>query len=91
MRSVSFFKGSPSNYMGIDDSRLETMTHQWRRSLSAEDRKRLSADMQRLIADQLYWINVTGYPFFQAYHNDVHNYPFFNQAYMFLEQVWIEP
>jgi peptide/nickel transport system substrate-binding protein len=91
MRSVSFFKGGASNYTGIDDSRLEAMTRQWRRSLSADERERLSADMQRLIADQLYWINVTGYPFFQAYHSYVHDYPFFNQTYMFLERVWIEP
>jgi ABC-type transport system substrate-binding protein len=91
MRSVSFFKGGASNYTGIDDSRLEAMTRQWRRSLSADERERLGADMQRLIADQLYWINVTGYPFFQAYHSYVHDYPFFNQAYMFLERVWIEP
>ena len=51
---------------------------------------RIAEQSQRLIADQLYWINVTGYPFFQAYRNQVKNYPFYNQAYFFLEQVWLE-
>jgi len=91
MRSVSFFKGGASDYMGIDDPKLEAMVRQWRRALTAEDRRRLSADMQRLIAEQLYWVNVTGYPFFQAHQSYVKNYPFHNQAYLFLEQVWVEP
>jgi hypothetical protein len=43
-----------------------------------------------LIAEQLYWINVTGYPAFQAYRHAVKNYPFDNQAYLFMEQVWLE-
>lgn len=90
MRSVSFFKGGASNYTGIDDPKLEAMVRQWRRTLDAEERKRLSADMQRLIAEQLYWINVTGYPVFQAYRHNVKNYAFDNQAYLFMERVWLE-
>jgi ABC-type transport system substrate-binding protein len=90
MRSVSFFKNGPSNYMGIDDPKLEAMARQWRRTASAEERSRISADMQRLIANQLYWINVTGYPFFQAHQSHVVNYPFYNQSYLFLEHVWLE-
>lgn len=91
MRSVSFFKDGASNYMGIDDPKLEAMVRQWRRAMTAEDRRRLSADMQRLIAEQLYWVNVSGYPFFQAHRTYVKDYPFYNQAYLFLEQVWMEP
>jgi ABC-type transport system substrate-binding protein len=90
MRSVSFFKGGASNYTGVDDPKLEAMVRQWRRALDPEARKHLSADMQRLIAEQLYWINVTGYPVFQAYRRSVQNYPFDNQASLFLEQVWLE-
>jgi peptide/nickel transport system substrate-binding protein len=90
MRSVSFFKGGASNYTGIDDPKLEAMVRQWRRTLDSEERKRLSADMQRLIAEQLYWINVTGYPVFQAHSRHVKNYTFDNQAYLFMERVWLE-
>jgi hypothetical protein len=46
--------------------------------------------MQRLIAEQLYWINITGYPTFQAHRRHVKNYSFDNQAYLFMEQVWLE-
>ena len=46
--------------------------------------------MQRLIADQLYWVNTTGYPFYQAYRNNVKDYPFYNRAYLFLESTWLE-
>ena len=89
-RSVSFFKGKQSDYMGIDDPTLEEMVRQWRRAMDDAERRRISVEMQRLIADQLYWVNVTGYPFFQAYRTPVKNYPFYNQAYLFLENTWLE-
>jgi ABC-type transport system substrate-binding protein len=89
-RSVSFFKGHQSDYMGIDDPKLENMVHQWRRTMESEKRKAISADIQRLIADQLYWVNATGYPFYQAYRTSVRNYPFYNQAYLFLEKTWLD-
>jgi len=90
MRSVSFFKGQQSDYMGIDDPKLEDMVHQWRRAIEPEKRKAISADMQRLIAEQLYWVNTTGYPFYQAYRNTVKGYPFYNRAYLFLETTWLD-
>jgi peptide/nickel transport system substrate-binding protein len=90
MRSVSFFKGQQSDYMGIDDPKLEELVHQWRRALEPEKRKAISADIQRLIAEQLYWVNATGYPFYQAHTNKVKGYPFYNQAYLFLETTWLD-
>ncbi len=90
MRSVSFFKGQQSDYMGIDDPKLEDMVRHWRHAIESEKRKAISADMQRLIADQLYWVNATGYPFYQAYRNNVKDYPFYNRAYLFLEKTWLD-
>jgi len=90
MRSVSFFKGQQSDYMGIDDPSLEAMVYQWRQALDPADRDRISADIQRLIADNLYWVNVTGYPFFQAYQDYVKDFAFYDQAYFFLEKVWVD-
>ena len=43
--------------MGIDDPKLEELVHQWRRALEPDKRKAISADIQRLIAEQLYWVN----------------------------------
>jgi ABC-type transport system substrate-binding protein len=88
-RSVSFFKGMQSDYMGIDDPPLEAMVHEWRRTLDPEGRKKISADIQRRLADQLEWVNVTGYPFYQAYGKRVKDYPFYDQAYLFLERTWL--
>ncbi len=88
-RSVSFFKGRQSDYMGIDDPNLEAMVLQWRRAMDAEGRRQLSAEMQRRIAEQLEWVNVTTYPFFQAYRSYVKNYPY-NQFLVLFEQVWLE-
>ena len=90
MRSVSFFKGRQSDYMGLDDPKLEEMVYQWRRNLDPQGRQQVSADIQRLMADQLYWVNVSGYPFYRAYRNTVKDFPFYDQAYFFLEKVWLE-
>jgi len=89
-RSVSFFKGRQSDYMGIDSPKLEEMVHQWRRALDEAGRRKISAEMQRLIADQLYWVNATSYPFFQAYRHDVKIYPFYNQALLLFDTTWLE-
>jgi peptide/nickel transport system substrate-binding protein len=89
-RSVSFFKGRQSDYMGIDDPTLEAMVLQWRRTIEPEGRKQLSAEMQRRIADQLEWVNVTTYPFFQAYRTYVKDYPYYEQALVLFEQVWLD-
>ena len=42
-RSVSFFKGHQSDYMGIDDPKLEAMGHQWHRTMPPEKPKAISA------------------------------------------------
>ena len=51
-RSVSFFKGHQSDYLGMDDPKLEEMVHQWRRAIEPEKRQAISADMQRLLAER---------------------------------------
>lgn len=76
--------------MGINDPQVEAMVLDWRQTLDAEKRKQISADIQRRLADQLEWVNVTGYPFYQAYRNQVKDYAFYDQAYFFLEKVWLE-
>src|SRR5262252_6374919 len=89
-RSVSFFKGRQSDYMGMDDPQLEAMLQQWRRTLEPERRMAISADIQRRLADQLEWVNVTTYPYFEAYRQNVKDFPFYNQAYQFFETTWLQ-
>ena len=90
MRSVSFFKDSQANYLGMDDPQLEELVHQWRRSLEPAKRLAISADIQRLLAEQMYWVNVAGYPFFRAHTGKVKGFPFYGQAYLFLESTWLD-
>jgi ABC-type transport system substrate-binding protein len=90
MRSVSFFHGAQSDYVGINDPQVEALVLDWRRALEPERRKQISADIQRRLADQMEWVNVSGYPFYQAYRETVKNHRFYDQAYLFFEQVWLE-
>jgi hypothetical protein len=43
-----------------------------------------------LIAEQLYWVNVTGYPFFQAYRDTVQDFPFYNTTLVLFGTTWLE-
>jgi hypothetical protein len=43
-----------------------------------------------LVADQLYWVNATTYPLFQASRTSVKNYAFHEQERVLFEQVWLE-
>ena len=68
------------------------MVRQWRRTLDEAERRKISADIQRLLAEQLYWVNVTGYPFFQAYRDPVKDYPFYNghNGLVMFGTTWLE-
>jgi peptide/nickel transport system substrate-binding protein len=89
MRSVSFFYGAQSDYMGINDPGLQALVYKWRESLDQGQRRQISADIQRLLADQMYWVSVSGYPFFQAYRDWVKDYVFYDQTAFYLEKVWL--
>lgn len=89
-RSVSFFKGRQSDYVGIDDPNLEALVLQWRRTMDAAGHKAISAQIQRLLAEQLYWVNAVTYPLFQAYRTSVKNYAFHEQERVLFERVWLE-
>jgi hypothetical protein len=76
--------------MGMDDPQLEAMMLQWRRTLEPERRMAISADIQRRLADQLEWVNVTTYPFFQAYRTaTVQNFLFYNHALLLFDTTWL--
>ena len=89
MHSVSLFHGAQSDYVGLNDPQVEALILDWRRTLEPEQRQQISAAIQRRLADQMTWVNVSGYPFYQAYRDRVKNYRFYDQAYLFLEQVWL--
>ena len=79
-----------SDFVGINDPQVEALVLDWRRALEPEQRRQISADIQRRLAEQMEWVTITGYPFYQAYREVVKNYRFYDQAHLFLEQVWVE-
>jgi peptide/nickel transport system substrate-binding protein len=89
-RSVSLFPDAPSNYMGMKDTRPAQLTRQWRRALDSAERRRISHELQRVMAENLYWINICGSPYFQAHRDSVQGYAFYNELYMFFETTWLK-
>jgi ABC-type transport system substrate-binding protein len=76
--------------MGINDLNLQALVYKWRASLDQAQRRQTSADIQRLLADQMYWVSVSGYPFFQAYRDSVQDFVFYDQTAFLLEKVWLK-
>jgi ABC-type transport system substrate-binding protein len=88
-RSLGFFKGARANYGGIDSPELEAMVMQWRREVDAAKRRELAYAMQRLVAQDMLWCNITGSPYFQAHRDYVKGYHFMNQVYVYWETTWL--
>src|SRR5215470_8356944 len=76
--------------IGLYSGEYGARCSKWRRALEPEKRQAISADMQRRLADQLVWVNLTTYPYFEAYRQRVKNFPFYNQAYQFFDTTWLE-
>jgi ABC-type transport system substrate-binding protein len=66
------------------------MVLQWRREVDPDKRRALSHAMQRFVAKDMLWCNITGSPYFQAYHDYVKGYHFMNQLYVYWEATWLE-
>ena len=89
-RSVSFFPNAPSDYGGLQDERPAELTRQWRRAVDLAERRRISHELQRVLAENLYWVNLCGSPYFQAHRDHVQGYAFYNELYMFFEHTWLK-
>jgi ABC-type transport system substrate-binding protein len=89
-RSLAFFKDARANYGGFNHPELEEMVLQWRREVDPDKRRALSHAMQRFVAKDMLWCNITGSPYFQAYRDYVKGYHFMNQLYVYWEATWLE-
>jgi len=88
--SLHFFRGFKSNMGGINSPELEELTLQWRRAVEPEKRRELAHAVQRLMARDMLWCNMTDSPYFQAYRDYVKGYHFMNQVYVYWETTWLE-
>ena len=89
-RSLAFFKDARANYYGINAPELEEMVLQWRRQAEPAKRQELSHAMQRFIAKDMLWCNISGSPYFQAARDYVKGYHFMNQLYVFWDTTWLD-
>jgi hypothetical protein len=53
-------------------------------------RREVAHAVQRVLARDLLWCNMTDSPYFQAYRDYVKGYHFMNQVYVFWETTWLE-
>jgi len=89
-RSLAFFRDAKANYAGFNHPELEEMVLQWRREVDPAKRRELSHAMQRFVAKDMLWCNITGSPYFQAHRDHVKGYHFMNQLYVYWETAWLD-
>jgi ABC-type transport system substrate-binding protein len=89
-RSLGFFREARANYGGINSPELEDLILQWRRDADPAKRRDIAHAMQRLLAKDMLWCNITGSPYFQAYRDYVKGYHFMNQLYVYWETTWLD-
>jgi ABC-type transport system substrate-binding protein len=82
-RSLGFFREARANYGGINSPELEDLILQWRREADPAKRREIARAMQRLLAKDMLWCNITGSPYFQGYRDYVKGYHFMNQLYVY--------
>lgn len=73
-----------------DPPELEALTLQWRREVEPGKRKEIAHQVQRLLARDMLWCNITDSPYFQAYRDYVKGYHFMNQVYVYWETTWLD-
>jgi ABC-type transport system substrate-binding protein len=88
--SLHFFRGFKSNFGGLNSPELEELTLKWRREVDAAKRRELAHAVQRVLARDMLWCNMTDSPYFQAYRDHVKGYHFMNQVYVFWETTWLD-
>jgi ABC-type transport system substrate-binding protein len=88
--SLHFFRGFKSNFAGMNSPELEELTLKWRGEVDPGKRRELAHDVQRLMARDMLWCNMTDSPYFQAYRDNVKGYHFMNQVYVYWETTWVE-
>jgi ABC-type transport system substrate-binding protein len=89
-RSLAFFRDARANYLGFNHPELEDMVMQWRRAVDPAKRRELSHAMQRFVAKDMLWCNISGSPYFQAHRDYVKGYHFMNQLYVYWETTWLD-
>ena len=88
--SLHFFRGFKSNFGGLNSPELEELTLQWRREVDAAKQREIAQEVQRLLAREMLWCNMTDSPYFQAYRDSVKGYHFMNQVYVYWETTWVD-
>jgi peptide/nickel transport system substrate-binding protein len=72
------------------DKKVDELYAQWGLTLDETKARKIAEELQRYVADNLVWVNLTGAPFFQVARTYVKDLPFYNQVKLRYETVWLD-
>ncbi len=81
---------APMSLANILDTKVDDLFAQFRREIDPMKREKIGHDLQRYVAEQMYWGNLTGSPLPVALQNDVKGYIYRDHFKVQFETVWLD-
>ena len=72
------------------DKKVDELYAQWGLTLDDTKARKIAEELQRYVADNLIWVNLTGAPYFQVARTYVKDLPFYNQVKLRYETSWLD-
>lgn len=72
------------------DTKVDEYYRRLKLTAGAEERQKLSEELQRYIAENMYWVSVSGSPHYKVLRKPVKDFHFQAEFKFLLEQVWLD-
>ena len=82
-------KSAPMSLPNIIDDNVDVLFANFRKELNTEKRQQIGHDLQRYVAENMYWGTLTGSPIPIALQNHVRNFRYRDHFKVQFEDVWI--
>jgi len=82
-------KSAPMSLPNTTDDKVDEMFAAFRQEMDEGKREKIGHDLQRYVADNMYWGSITGSPIPIALQNHVHNYVYRDHFKVQFESVWV--
>jgi peptide/nickel transport system substrate-binding protein len=77
------------NLVCHNDTNVDAYYRRLKLAASAEERQELSEQLQRYMAENMYWVSVSGSPHYKVHRKQVQDFHFQAEFKFLLEQVWL--
>jgi ABC-type transport system substrate-binding protein len=78
------------NLPNHNDSKIDAMFDQWRRTLDAQEQRKISEEIQGYVADTAVYTAICGNPIVNAHRADVKGFTYMRGLLVMFERTWLD-